>query len=255
MRSTILTLLAGTAFLAACGDGTSPTGARVSLSFTTGGSSAQTSVANGFSASIVGAAGVEFTDGTNTLRLDSVKMVLREIELERLDDDCDDLSGAAEDTCEEFEFGPVLVSLPLAGVAKQFTIDVPPGTYDELEFDIHKPDDDTPEDIAFLNAHPDFQRVSSRVWANYNGTDVVYETDLNEEQEHALVPPLTVGSENRSVNLTLFIDLSTWFRDAQGMLVNPASANKGGVHENLVKDNIKASIEAFEDDDEDGIDD
>jgi hypothetical protein len=37
--------------------------------------------------------------------------------------------------------------------------------------------------------------------------------------------------------------------------VDPASANEGGANENLVRDNIRASIDAFRDDDHDGHDD
>ena len=38
-------------------------------------------------------------------------------------------------------------------------------------------------------------------------------------------------------------------------LVDPATANKGGANEGIVKENIKQSVEAFEDDDSDGITD
>jgi hypothetical protein len=37
--------------------------------------------------------------------------------------------------------------------------------------------------------------------------------------------------------------------------VNPATANEGGVNEDLVEENIENSIDAFEDDDRDGDDD
>ena len=46
----------------------------------------------------------------------------------------------------------------------------------------------------------------------------------------------------------------SWFRDGSGALVEPTSANKGGLNEGLVKENIKNSIDAFEDEDEDGDD-
>jgi hypothetical protein len=37
--------------------------------------------------------------------------------------------------------------------------------------------------------------------------------------------------------------------------VDPATGNKGGANESLVKENIKQSIEAFEDENHDGHDD
>lgn len=48
---------------------------------------------------------------------------------------------------------------------------------------------------------------------------------------------------------------NSWFRDANGALIDPRSANKGGANENLVKSNIRTSIEGFEDDDRDGVED
>jgi hypothetical protein len=48
------------------------------------------------------------------------------------------------------------------------------------------------------------------------------------------------------------VDLSTWFRDGAGALVDPASANQGGENESIVKENVKTSLKAFEDDDRDG---
>ena len=80
-------------------------------------------------------------------------------------------------------------------------------------------------------------------------------TDIDEEQEYDLVPPLVVDEMTTSVNVTLLVDLDSLFRDLLGNLVNPQSANKGGVNESLVNENIKQSFEAFEDDDRDGEDD
>lgn len=184
----------------------------------------------------------------NELIIASVQIVLREIELERVEGACnDDAPG-----CEDVEFGPILVDLPLdPGAVQRLAVEVPPGTYEEIEFEIHKPDDDDPADLAFLNEYPDFTDVSIRVRGTWNGTPFTYETDLNAEQELDFVPPLAVG-EATVVNVTIFVNIDTWFRDANGDLVDPATANKGEPNENLVRDNIIRSIEAFEDDDGDG---
>jgi hypothetical protein len=48
------------------------------------------------------------------------------------------------------------------------------------------------------------------------------------------------------------MDIGTWFLGEGGMLIDPRTANESGENEGLVEDNIKQSIEAFEDDDEDG---
>ena len=43
--------------------------------------------------------------------------------------------------------------------------------------------------------------------------------------------------------------------DAQGNLVDPATANADGPNEELVENNIQRSLNVFEDDDHDGEDD
>jgi len=198
--------------------------------------------------------------GNDTIIVRSAELVLREVELKKVEaEGCDDIEG--NDDCDEFETGSILVALPLGTTATEtvVSIDAPPGMYDELKFKIHKPEDDSAEDDAFLAANPTFAGVSIRVTGTYSqaGTrsDFTYESDLNAEQEIQLVPPLTV-SEGEPANVTLRIDISTWFLNQAGTaLVNPASANKGQPNEQVVENRIEASIDAFRDDDHDGHDD
>ena len=202
---------------------------------------------------LAGAADIVLQDDNHTLEITSVQIVLREIELERLsDDDCDDLPGA-DDDCEEFEIGPMLLDLPLDGSVKQVVeAQIPADVYDEIEFEIHKPDDDTPEDLAFLTANPTFKGVSIRVMGTFDGEDFVFEQDMDVEQEIDLVPPLTVAEGSGPIELTLELDVTTWFVRGNGTLIDPQTANKGGPNEDIVEDNIERSIEVFEDDDLDG---
>ncbi len=196
-------------------------------------------------------ANLTIDDGVSTLILTRVAVVLREIELEGDDDDCNDDSGG---DCEEFEAGPLLLELGLDGNVDQvITINPSVGTYDELEFEIHKPDDDDADDLTFITANPDFADVSIRVEGSFDGQAFVFTQDLNEEQERELNPPLVVGTADESVNITLVLDASTWFvNPANGELIDPRTANKEGPNEELVEELIKMSIDLFEDDDEDG---
>ena len=250
MSTRLLAMLGMAAAVAACTDGTGPGSARtVSLTFST--------AANG--APLLSRMGVEddtLISGSDVLVITSAQVVLREIELKRDDDDaCDRRGQSDDDDCEEFEIGPMLVDLPLGGATETvLTIPIDTGTYDEIEFEVHKPEDDgAAADQAFVAQHPDFDRVSIRVEGTWNGTPFVFTTDLNVEQEIDLVPPLVV-TEGTGTNVTLRVDLDRWFRNQSGALVDPASANQGGQNENLVKDNIKDSFEAFEDEDRDGDD-
>ena len=244
-------MVAGGLAVAACGDdkGTGPDGrAQVTFSLAT-----RPAAAPGLTLDET------ITVGDDVLVLQSVQLVMREIEFERSEasTDCDDDVPGGDDDCEELEIGPTLVDLPLGtGVARELAVVVDTGHYDELEFEIHKPEDDgDAADAAFLAAHPDFDGVSIRVTGTFNGAPFTYETDLDVEQEHDLVPALVVA-ESGTVNVTMLVDVSTWFLDEVGTsLVDPATANKGGPNESVVKTNITESIEAFEDDDSDGIED
>jgi hypothetical protein len=235
---------------AGCGESGSPTSdPQVNFNLATRGTAAAGAVAAGTSLAIT--APETFTDGTNTLVFDQVELVLREIELKRSEATTDCAASPGDDACEKLELGPVLLSLPLgaAGAAHAFSVTVAPGTYDEVEFEIHKPS--LSDDTAFLQANPDFAGVSIHVSGSYNGAPFDFVSDLNAEEELHLNPALTV-TESAATELTLFVDLGTWFRDAGGSLVDPATAAAGQANENLVKDNIRGALDAFEDHDRDG---
>jgi hypothetical protein len=246
----VLAVLSLAAVAAACGDGTGPSGDQgFSLSFAT-------RPASGAAFSSTGMLDDTIIEGGNELIITSAQIVLREIELKREDDDgCESMGEGDDDGCEELEIGPMLVDLPLNGGAEtSITIPVDTGTFDEIDFEVHKPEDGGSEDGAFLAAHPQFDGVSIRVEGTYNGVLFVYTSDLDVEQENQLNPPLVISAGTTSTNVTLLVDISTWFRNGSGALVNPESANKGGANESVVKENVKTSFQAFEDEDKDGDD-
>ncbi len=193
---------------------------------------------------------------TQALVLTRVEIVLRDIELRRSDtSDCDVL-GENDDGCETLEAGPVLVSVPVDGsVSQEFSLGITEGSYTKIEFDIHKVSSGDEADAQFLVQNPTFEDLSIRVVGTFDGQDFVFETDLNVEQELDLFPPLVIGESTVATNITIAVGLDSWFLDANGQPVNPETGNKGGANENLIKDNIKNSIEAFEDSDRDGIED
>ncbi len=206
-------------------------------------------------ASLASAAAPEsYTDADgNTLTLTRVQLVMSEIELESATAGIDCDVASIEGDCEELKLGPFLVDLPIGtgGATRNFSVAIAPGTYNEVEFEIHKPE--SSDEAAFIAQNPDFDGVSIRAEGTYNQVPFVYTSDLDVEMEIDLDPPLAVA-DGAASDLTLLVDLGTWFRSAGGALLDPASANKGQSNEGVVKENVKASLEAFEDDDRDGID-
>lgn len=172
--------------------------------------------------------------------LTRVRLLVEEMELE----------SVLEDSAD-FEIGPVVVDLELSGQPTQVGDGaVPVGVYDELEFEVDQLEDDDDYD------------ASDPVFADFLGTDYSiiiegsYDTsaftlniDQDFEQEKELLPPLTIDSATTSANITLAIDLESWFLDSDGVTVldprDPGNLSQ-------IKNNIAGSFEAFEDDDNDG---
>jgi hypothetical protein len=215
----------------------------------------------------------------NDITLQKVELVLRDVRFKRTEDtECPDdhmtptSTGGGDgdthhaenghdghhDACESVNAGPFYFDVPLdQSVDKMFSITVDPGTFDQLRIKIHRPRKDGDQaDQAFLVQHADLEGISLRVTGSYTpagGTlkTFVYTSDLNAEEEIALVPPVTVVDQPASVDVTMKVDVDTWFRDSGGNFVDPSDPN----NDILVRDNIRRSFHAFEDENHDGHND
>jgi hypothetical protein len=249
--------LAAAVAVAACSDGTAPAGPRtLSLSVSASQVDSTNPTVNTASAS-----GITQNDGTHTLTLSSVQLVVRRIELARADTVCsqgdDDGEHASEwhrvGDCEELALGPVLVDVPLDGqVDKVFSVQLPEGTYQGVELQIHRPSHRNQSDLDFLQANPDFDSVSIRAEGTFDGTPFTLVERVEARQRYAIDPPLVVTATSDPTNITLHLDVSTWFLRQDSTLVDPTTANPGGANEYLVRWNIMRSLQAFQDDDHDG---
>ena len=192
---------------------------------------------------------VTVTEGANTLVITKAELVLRELEL-KLSASSTCAEGTVEDSCESIELGPMKITLPVTDVvASPISTTVPAGTYHEIEFDIRRPGSD-PADQQFVAANPQFNNVSIRVEGTFNGTAFVFTSQLDQEVQIDFNPPVVITEGSN--NVTIAVDLRSWFRNSQGVLINPATANPGQPNESPVTARIQASLRAFEDDDKSG---
>lgn len=214
---------------------------------------------------------LQASDFENTLVITSVELVFDEVELELAgvgdacagdgsgqgsDDDGSASSSSDDGDCMEIESGPRLVSLPLGdGAATIAAIDVPvpAGTYSELEMKLRPLNPSSGEDGRFLAAHPDFAGINLRVRGTFDGAAFEYTASLDDEIEMDFSPALEVG--DAGVNITVNLDVLSWFRDAEGTLIDPRTAVSGQANASVVSANIWRSLAVFEDDDHDGYDD
>lgn len=242
-------LLVGCSSTASGPNGSTP---GTSLSFATSGGRTATASAM-VSASLVA------STPSDSITIDSAFVVMRKIELEGPDstNGCPD-EGAPPSghDCGEIELGPVLVSLPLndTSVVKTFQVpSLPNGTYTELEFRVHRPS--RAKDTTFLAANPGYDSTSVRVVGRYHGTPFVFTSGVSAKYEARLNPPLVVA-DTSSQNLTIKVDVGTWFKSLDGSsIIDPATAGRGTANGAIVALNIRRSFRSLQDHDRDGRDD
>lgn len=242
-------LLFVTTGLTACTDATSSSGHHpLTVSLTT---QSQAAVASRALADIT------ISASTNSLVITKAQLVARRIELapasasgcaamaETGDNDASEADG-----CAEVEVGPTLLDVPLdASTKTTVTASVPAGTYRALEIRIRPVDSGNRAAAAFVAAHPELKNASVRIEGTFNGKPFVFVGAVDARIESAFSTPITVDASNS--NVTVAIDISNWFADGSGGVLDPSNASNAS----RISANIAGSFRAFEDDDHDGHDD
>jgi hypothetical protein len=208
-------------------------------------------------------------DGSNgALTLDEIWMIVAEFELElEDDDDCDD--SGSDDSCEEFEAPPQFIQLPLDGGSEPTVSQpVPPGVYDELEFEVEDLElDDGNEDAGEIQTlvttiraqFPDWpEEASMLVMGSFTPTggsavpfSVFFEAEIEIEIEFE--PPLDL-TDGTSATVDVVVDPAAWFARPDGTVMD-LSQFEGQVVEFESEMERGFSELEFEDDDDDEDDD
>jgi hypothetical protein len=193
--------------------------------------------------------------GGHTVDLESADVVFGKVKFERVDDDdneCDDDddhednsgpgssnsgSGSAHGDCDdddhdgEFRAGAITVSLPLeGGLITPFNGQLPAGTYDELEM------------------KADFVRVRG----TFDGEPFDVTVAVHSKLEMDLEPPLEITETSETQNVSVDIDVASWFKDAAGNAIDPRLVQTDPVLRAQFQRRVRASFRAFDDDDCDG---
>lgn len=180
---------------------------------------------------------------SNHLSITEAKLLVRDIEFESyLDQDSLD-----------FETGPLVINLNLEGGLTEVAVgDIRPGVYDEIEFDIHKPEDnETPPDSDFRIGDSGDERFSIVIRGTIDGEDFLYRSNENFDIELEFNTPITIEEGNQVYDITLNVDMSAWFMDEQGNPLDPRNFDQV----NAIDESIERSFEAFKDEDRDGNED
>ena len=235
----VLWLAPLTVAIAAC-DSTNPTTRSLSISTTTksppaaGSSSSATAGSLTFSAAQVTLSKIELapvgtTCAAKTEHDDAARMSSDAHE-------ADDAAAEVEDPnagCEGLELGPLTVKLPLDATT-QLALDalVPAGTYTGVRAKL--------DAVKVSGTFTDAGGVAHSF--NFTSTG-------HAEVEIKFPSPITVGPTTSNVTVT--VDVASWFKDASGAVLDPADpANVA-----TISRNIRRSFRAFGDNDHDGVDD
>ena len=276
--------------VSACNDGTSPSSAnKVGVGFQL----ARTSTAPSMMAATVygaapgvpgttptittSAAGMTITRDGDVLVVSKAQLVVRNVKLTSAtavcsDDDDDETTGKSssassgsspgssssrdedDDDCAEIRVGPYLVDVPVNGAdAARVAVAVPAGTYSSIRLWLYKVTSGDSADVAFRQANPDVRDISLRLQGTFNGVPFTFVNDVNAKLTVPLTAPLVIGTGGDDVTVT--IDLSTWFLRASGGLYSPTAANTPGQIRAQVQNNIRNAFRAFADKNKDGRED
>lgn len=197
--------------------------------------------------------GVDLADGDHHLSIDRVRLVVGRVVLREAGAAACGYDEGPGEACEMMERGPVLIDAPLDGSVRSLVaVLVRPRDYGALGLRLHVADRDEPNDSSLLALHGDFEAISLRVEGLWDGEPFIFERALEEEWWWNLEPAPIVAA-GRTVNMTLRLDPSSWFRSEEGRLIDPRVVALDPATGAAVEARIRTSIVAFEDDDVDGI--
>ncbi len=175
-----------------------------------------------------------FSDGTHRIDLQSVDVTFSRITIEsegmngsRDEDDDTDHDGNFD---HKIRVGATTVSLPLrGGVITPINARLPDGTYEEIK--LH---------VAFVRAR-----------GTFDGQPFDLTLSINAKIEKEIDPPFVVNSDDDRLNMTVVIDLPTWFRGSNNLLIDPRQVQLNESLRRSLEQRVRASFRAFEDSDRD----
>lgn len=180
------------------------------------------------------------------LDITRVRMVISRLDMRQEGED----ETKEQEDLSKVEAGPFLVDLSSDALSGQITqvldASVAPGHYNKLEIKIHKVDDSkTMADAKFADMVQ--KQASVIVDGTIDGAAFSFVTSVDEEQKRKASFDVGTTAEN----ITLNVDITKWFTSSSGQRLDPRQES----NRSAIEENIKNSIDAFDDRDHDGAED
>lgn len=203
----------------------------------------------GITVSVIAAGADQPAGGApGSVQMDGLRLVLGGIKLE---------TAGVDGTVDWVFAESRVIEVDLSGepVTAHTLLDVPAGSYKEVEISIDKLEPGHPTEEPLIEQHPDLAdasvAVSGRVLQDgAPEASFTFTAALDRDMEILLQPFLVItdGDELTGTRVTLVLNTEGWFRDSAGGWLDP----RDPANRSAIEANIQASFEAFEDGDVDG---
>ena len=168
--------------------------------------------------------------------LSSAKLLLKTIQFHSVDD------GDSLD----FRSDAVVVDLDLTGALNTLEpIDIPMGEYNKVSFRLHKPGDG--EDVGdpdFVEGESGSDRYSVVVAGTRGDSSFVFKSRRTANQRVEFDPPLVISDTTGQVNVTLSVDVNSWFIDKNsGAALDPTNPDDESSIDNAITESFKGFVD------------
>lgn len=204
------------------------------------GNSDETTTPDNLTLSAVGVGDVLGKRALQHVTLDTVKILIKHVVL----------MPTGSMVFPDFKTGPFVVQVTDSLEPVVFG-HITPGSYDRVKFEIHKPDaTEILPDPDFRDGPQGNDRYSMIIIGRYQESRFVFKSRSTINQTLTLDTPLVIDETTADANVTLQVNLASWFTDRTGDL-DPTDNQPSNVA--AIEKSIRDSFKAFRDDDRNGL--
>lgn len=173
--------------------------------------------------------------GVDTIIISRARFVIKDLKFK----------SANEDSLN-FKTAAFILDINMNGVEQNIAVsEAPYGSYKRIEFDVHRIETktllgrtDSAQFADFLKDEKYSVIISGTVRLNGKDSSFTYRSKIDAKQKIDINPLLTISKDTADVKTTLRISSANWFKNKNGVLVDPNDKNSEGV----IDENIKTSI-------------
>lgn len=181
------------------------------------------------------------TTSDTLLQIESAKIYLRSVQFHSGLEDSSEHEMMDDDSIA-VKSAPMVVNLDLTGSTNSVVVtEIPNGIYKRVSFRLHKPENnETVLDSDFVEGTGGNQRFSVVVQGSYDGVNFTYKSRRTANQHVDIEPSLVITDTVTFVNVTMQVDVNSWFMDSDSTMLNPADSSNSTKIDNAIVRSFKA---------------